>query len=226
MKKAALNISLMEIIGLIIGSLVIITLIFFVMGISDLFKSNPEQAMYDNYDVLVSSINDLVNGQEGDSLTEFSDKKIEKEFEIISAEKNAVQVMIPLYIQNGFGVLFFDREKIGHTCPKGGSPVLLNKPKSCAALPCICLTKISVPLLIAEKELIDCRALTNVNFISATSESLYNFGGVHGLGVPGNDAVLRSWCYEDKLFGVKNIKMIRLPSDVKDKYNLLFHITN
>ena len=225
MKKAALNISLMELIGLIVGSMVIITLIFFVMGISDLFKSNPEQAMYDNYNVLFTSIHDLVKGNVGDSLTEFPDKKIAKDTEIVPIEKNAVQVVIPLYIQDGFGIAFFDREQISTICAPGNA-IPITKPKACINLPCICLGKLAEYTL---ADFVQCSPVDNVNYVSATPESINNYGASHGLGVLGEDLVLRSICnYDGKniKFYVKNVKIIKFPSDVEGKYNLLFHITD
>lgn len=223
MKKAALNISLMEIIGLIIGSMVIITLIFFVMGISDLFKNNPEQAMYDNYNILITSINDLVKGQEGTSLTEFPDKRIEKETQIVPVEKNAVQVVIPLYIQDGFGIIIFDKDTVFNSCKS--NLVAANKPKECQNLPCICLSKINEWIMVGFTE---CKTIDNVQYASATPESLGNYGGEHGLGVLGKDIALRSFCNDNSNFKfyVKNVKIIKFPSGVEGKYNLLFHITD
>ncbi|MEK6886666.1 MAG: hypothetical protein AABW88_02430 [Nanoarchaeota archaeon] len=219
MKKAALNISLMEIIGLIIGSLVIITLIFFVMGITDLFKNNPEQATYDNYDVLISSVNDLVKGQAGDSLNEFPDKKIE----IVPAQENAVQVTIPLYIQEGFGIVGFDREEIRiKNCAGVQVKSPLKKPEMCSKIPCLCLYKQGPEVGPYAYSL--CTALRNIGKVSVVSQSEYNYGGLRD-DAPGNDLYVRAKCGQTgQLFNVKNVKIIKLPRKEEGKFDLIFDI--
>src|SRR5689334_21478893 len=103
-----------ELIGFILGGIVILTLIFFVVGISDIIKNNPEQATFDNFDALTNTINDVVSAEPGKPLTSFSDKKIE----IVPAQKNAVQAVIPFYLQDGFTVVGFDKDTITWlSCP-------------------------------------------------------------------------------------------------------------
>ena len=221
MKKAALNISLMEIIGLIIGSIVILTLIFFIVGISDLFKSNPEQAMYDNYDVLIISVQDLVKGKEGDSLSKLPGRRIE----IVPSKNNAVQASIPLYIQNGYAIVGFDREQIGEFCggfyPSTLAPV--KKPDSCSRLPCICLAKSSeeYSLEAGKASYLNCVTINNVKSISASSGSKNNYGALSS----GEYKLLaRGKCKSDADFGVKNVNIIRMPSDEQGKFNIFFDI--
>lgn len=209
-----------ELIGFILGGIVILTLIFFVIGISDILKNNPEQAAFDNFDALTKTINDVVSAEPGKPLSAFPDQKIE----VVPAQRNAVQAIVPIYIQDGFAILGFDKDTIRETC---GISSNLQIPEACTSKPCICLGKQGTLLSRdALKEIASyqsCVPLKNVNQIRTISQgntANFNFGASRETG--GSDLVLLSRCNRfGGAFNVRNLKILRMPSSVEGKYDIL-----
>ena len=234
MKKAALNISLGELIGLILGTGIILVLLFFVVGIIDVVKEKPEQEMLVNFEALTISINELMTKQSGESLSARPDVKI------TPAQGNAVQIIIPLYIEENYGIIGFDKEEIGQTC--GIFNDNIKRPKACIELPCICLGKLGWKS-IDESTL--CKTIKDVKQIyvakkEGETDFNFNYGAARKLTKTEDiadlimswfenpvmyDLVLWSECSPDPDFNVKDIKIIKLPSQTENgKFDLLFDV--
>jgi hypothetical protein len=224
MKKGAIALTLENIIGLILAAILIPALIFFVVSIAGLISTTPDQSTVNSFDALILTINQLVNasGDKEIDIVAYPDKKI------IPSSGNSYQVVIPYSLQDDFGIVAFDKEQITQRCGTGDPD--LEKPAQCLKLPCLCMVRLDATWKTSfggiDPVFERCETVKKVKSISATPESSKsgNYGLVHETGAGGNNLVLWSECDPDPDFGVKNIKIVRLPVE-EGAFNLLFDVS-
>lgn len=226
MKKGTLSLSLENLGGLILAAVVIIGLVFFAAQIySILVPSNENKVAIDNFEAMILTINQLVEAK-GYTLTPEG-----KEITMVS-DSNNVQVIFPYYLPGeqtdtgGYAIVVFDKEEIKEIFP---TPIQsYKKPSQCTDLPCICLVNLIAPKhRISVDNPLSCETIKNVKYISTkATTSVNNFGEPHETGAGGNDLLIKSTCEGVPAFGVKNIKIIKLPSSETGKFNLYFDISD
>lgn len=217
-KKGGLNLSLENVIGLVIAAVLIPAIIIFSTNVTDLISAKPDQGTLNSFDALVKTINQLVETK--DVTADGIPAKEYNDVTIIPNEENKLQVVVPLNIQPGFEIVGFDKgnSELLRDCISIKYP--LKKPAQCTNLPCICLGKYKSS---KSYDFLRCQSFDEVVFISATNsgEIRYNNGDTHSSGAGGQQLSISDICKVAK-FDVKNIKIIKIPNG--DKFNLLFEI--
>lgn len=210
MKRGGLQITLDNLIGLVLGAILIGALIFFVGGIYNIFSNKPDQSAIDNLQALSIVINNLTVATGGESFT-FNGHPIEIRSEELGKKFTA---KVPIYIQDDFGIVGFDSDITGQTC--GPRHLDLKRPVAlCPQAPCVCLDKLGY---ITVNDFKSCRPLDNVKYISATTSwGKLNYGVPHPTG---DTLALWSGCMLGPTFQVRTINIIREPSDEPGKYNI------
>lgn len=213
-KKGSLNLSLENVIGLIIGSVLILGLIFFVASITELFVNNPEQGTLNNFDAVVITINQLVEAK--------GEKKVEgvRNVEILPNEKGELFADIAFYMQDDYGLIGFDKEKIEQTC--GVFDPNLEKPANCLKVPCLCLAKIQWGLTKygSVNNYENCETLKDIRYIYATQNLAFNLGEQHKETPGKNNLAMWSECGAQGSFKVRNIRLLKVLDG--DNIDILF----
>ena len=218
MKRGSINLTLENIIGLVLAAILVPAIIYFIVGVTGLLSTTPDQSTVNSFDALLITINQLVNasGDKEIQLAAYPDKKI------IPSSGNAYQVVIPYSLEDDFGLIGFDRDVLGQYC--GTFNPDMDKPTQCLRLPCLCLARLGVATVDNYER---CDTLKKVKSVSVTPESTQfgNFGKIHETGAGGNNLVLWSECSPAPGFGVKNVKIVRVPSGEAGTFDLLFDIS-
>lgn len=209
MKKASLELSLENVIGLIIGSILIFGLIFFVAGITDLLTNKPEQGSLNSFDALVITINQLKEAKD----IKDEGKAVEGAETIVIKPSKTGELFadIPFYIQDNYGLIGFDRKKIEQTC--GRFDPDLKKPAQCLKLPCLCLAKIKWGLFTygSADNYERCKTLNGIRYIYTTKNFLpkFNLGEQHKFKDGNNNLAMWSNCGNQDSFKVKDIRVLK-----------------
>ncbi len=223
MKKAGLNISLENLIGLVIGTVLIIGLIFFVANISELFMNKPEQGTINSFTALNILIKQLIESKEvddeGKAITELRNVKI---LPNKGGKKGELYADISFFMQDDYGLIGFDRNEIKQTC--GAFDPELEKPDQCLKVPCLCLAKTSMAFSWRLRKITyeNCETLKNIRYISAVKNLIFNLGEEHELSSGNNNLALWSECGTQSSFKVRNLRVLKVLTQEENKYDILF----
>ena len=228
MKKASLNLSLETIIGLVLAAIIIPGLVIFGASILGVIQNNPDQSTTNSFEALTLSIEQFVSSDAKD-IDPAKGKELGNGAKILPSEQNQFFLQMPYSLQDDFGLLAFDDAELEQTCnPTFSFTETIKKPTACLQLPCLCLSKLGKTN--NEGNIIKCESIKNVASISTTPDSSNhgNYGEIHAKGLGGNNLALWSECggylAPGTSFGVKNIKVVKLPATEEGKFNLLFDI--
>ncbi|HME87409.1 MAG TPA: hypothetical protein VKE88_03285 [Candidatus Nanoarchaeia archaeon] len=229
MKKASLNLSLETVIGLLLAAIIIPGLVIFGASILGIIQNNPDQSTTNSFEGLVMSLNSFI-ATKAEDINQTTGKELQSggKIKIIPTKQNEFVLELPYSLGDDFGLLAFDDAELEQTCnPTFSLSETIKKPTACLQLPCICLSKLGKTN--DEGNIIKCETIKNVVSIAATPESSEkgNYGELHTKGL-GYNLALWSECGglfgPGTSFGVKNIKVVKLPASEEGKFNLLFDI--
>ena len=232
-KKAGLDLSLENVIGLIIGSVLILGMIFFVASITDLLSNRPEQGTLNSFDALVITINQLVETE-----------KVDKE-DVVKGVRNVyirpskggeLFADIPFFIQDNYGLIGFDSDsdKVEQTCGGVGFiDIDMEKPAQCLKVPCLCLAKLKSAITSFNPTKLKfrsvnnyerCETLKGVRYIYTTKEDektlTFNLGKQHAVKGGNNYLAMWSECGTQGSFKVRNIRILKVIDG--DSIDILF----
>jgi hypothetical protein len=221
-RKGAIEFVTRNIGGLVLAALVIVGLVAFVSNIIDAVFNAPEDATFDNFDALVATIDKLVKKTTDEQEVAI----VEGERIEISTTDGTTSAILPYYIQDEYGLVGFDSDKVGQTCDTFNRDMV--KPDSCISLPCLCIAKLGAfagSFRGSVNNYVRCETLKNVKYISASPQLDINYGKNHP-SVGGTSLAMWSDCgLTGKKAGVRNIKISRIPTpNLQGTFNLFFEV--
>ena len=193
-------------VGLVIGSIVIVALIYFASGIADTFTNVPESATTNSFDRVVSGIVNLT-----------SEPK----------EKGDLSIEILFNLQDNFGLLGFESPTLDQSCSPTYKFWSSLEAKQCIGLPCLCAASLSRnfwPTNSDYYKFVSCTPqINNARYFYAVSSpetDKFNRGNTHVSGL-GKNLALWSDCSTPSLT-TRNLKITRHAAG--DKYDFSFEL--